>query len=511
MTKLAIKAVKKMFRDNKEKCGPGYDSLVDKLKNNPDVDNPYALAHYIKGEAKKKGATQANTLNTLSQLLKNGTKMRCSESARLIEEVTPAEAPEGHIFRVVLITEGLGNRRNMNYYGPEAINGAPPIFEGKPCFIDHPSESEDRDIPERRVRDKCGYFKNVKVESLNGVNAVTGELHFDLSDSGKNAYLKAMTALHYKNEFPNLESEYVGLSINADGEWEDRRVEWQGEFLDVNYVTQFKDAFSCDIVTSPARGGRFLALVESAAGAKPGKEGKAMTGLRKSLEAARAALDEAVKEADVVKKATKIAEAKKLFDAFLKEAEKTAMQDEDESESKKKEESEDEAYASEKKEAGADCEDESESEDEDESEAKKEGEDAADGDKKGDGDSKDSHTVITHKIVKKTGKAAVPDEKDGDDSSDDDDDAVESKRIAVTAMLKEAKIDLPENKVAELSKLPVKEAKKEIDFLRGLVEATAKKVISKMSVPSAKFASMSEAERKAVGSSNNDLFADCIR
>jgi len=493
MTKLVIKAVKTMFRDNKEKCGPGYVSLVDKLKDNPDVDNPYALVHYLKGEAKKKGSTQANTLNTLSQLLKKGTKMRCSESARLIEQVSPTEAPEGHIFKVVLITEGLGNRRNMNYYGPESIATAPPIFEGKSCFLDHPSESEDRDIPERRVKDKCGYFKNVKVESLDGFQSVTGELHFDLSESGQNAYLKAMTALHYKNEFPNLETEYVGLSINADGEWEDRRVEWLGEILDVNYVTRFKDAFSCDIVTSPARGGRFLALVESAAGAKPEKEGNAMNGLKKSLEAARTALDEAVKEADVIKKATKIAEAKKLFDDFLKEAEKTAMQDEGESESKAKEKCEDEdesevkAKASEKKEEEAKKEDESESED--------------------DADVKDEEKPED----KKDEEESEADDKAKDGEDEDEDETVESKRIAVNALIKEAKVDLPEEKVAALSKMPLKEAKKEIAFIKGLVEAVAKKVISKMSVPSAKFASMSESERKAVGSSNNDLFADCVR
>jgi hypothetical protein len=498
MTKLVIKAVKTMFRDNKEKNVAGYDSLVDKLKGDPDVDNPYALAHYIKGESKKKGATQANTLNTLSQLLKKGTKLRCSESAKFVEKVSVSEAPEGHVFKVVLITEGLGNRRNMNFYGPEAIVSAPGIFEGKPCFLDHPSESEDRDIPERRVRDKCGYFKNVKVESMDGAQAVTGELHFDLSDSGKNGYLKALTALHYRNEFPNLESEYVGLSINADGEWEDRKVEWLGEILDVNYVTQFKDAFSCDIVTSPARGGRFLALVESAAGAKPGKEGNAMKGLKKSLEAARAALEEAVKESDAAKKASKVAEAKKLFDAFLKEAETAAMQDEDESESEKKEGCEDEgeakvvAKASEKKEDEAKKEDESESEDDSEKK-----------DKEVPAVKKEETEAEDDKELPKGDKV------DGED--EDEDETVESKRLAVTALLKEAKVDLPEEKVAELGKLSLKEAKKEIAFLKGLVEATAKKVISKMSVPSARFASMSESERKAVGSGNNDLFADCLR
>jgi len=305
-------------------------ALVKKLKKKPDVDNPYALANWIKGEAKS-GKKQASSLSALGQLLRGAVKkLKCSETMRVVREVksTGAKTPTGyseHIIQVALISEGLGNRRNMNYYGPEAMQSAPVAFEGKSCFLDHPSESENRDIPERRVRDKCGYFKNVKLENLDGVRTAVGELHFDLSESGQQGYLKALSSLHYKDEFPGQESEYVGLSINADGEIEERRVEWQGEVLDVNYVTRFTDAFSCDIVTSPARGGRFLALVESAAGAKPKvKEGYAMDGLKKSLEAARTALEEADKETNLELKAKKVAEAKKSFDAFIKEAQQAA-------------------------------------------------------------------------------------------------------------------------------------------------------------------------------------------
>ena len=69
------------------------------------------------------------------------------------------------------------------------------------------------------------------------------------------------------HEFPGLDKEYVGLSVNANGVSEEKEINLDGENTTVNYVTQFTEAMSCDVVTLPARGGRFLALVESAAGA----------------------------------------------------------------------------------------------------------------------------------------------------------------------------------------------------------------------------------------------------
>jgi len=414
---------------------------------------------------------QANSANVFAQLMRGGKKQECTEAAKVISKKTApglgdaSSFPE-NIIEVLLITEGLGNRNDMNYYGPEAMASAPVAFEGKPCFLDHPSESEERDIPERHVLSKCGYFKNVHTETVDGMLSVVGDLHFDISESGKQGYLKALTALHYRDEFPGLDSEYVGLSINSNGERENRRIEWQGEKLDVNYVTRFVDAFSCDIVTSPARGGRFLALVESVAGAKHHRGGSAMDELRKCLDAARSALKEAVKETDSEKLKVKLAEADKLFDDFITKAEEASKKP-----SEKKKEDEDEAEA-EKKEAAA--------------KAKKE--------KKKEGcDSKEDE-----------------DEDDGEDE-DEDDDAVESRRIAITSLAKESGVELPAEKLEALIKMPLKEAKQEISFYGNLVKSATKKAISTIGVPAARFASMNEAERKEAGARNNELFADCKR
>ena len=229
---------------------------------------------------------------------------------RLIETNEGVKGKEGPRVTCVLITSGLGNRGQMNYYSVEAIQKGAALFEGKPCFLDHMAESEGQERPERTVKDKCGYFKNVRAEAIDGTVGLVGELHFDLSESGQMAYQKALTAIHYKGEFPDSNQEYVGLSINANGLREKRLVEVDGEKLEVNYVTEFTDVGSIDEVTTPARGGRFLAtLVESAAGAIL-KRTETQTMIVKKLKAALTALTEASKDeklSDELK--TKLSEA----------------------------------------------------------------------------------------------------------------------------------------------------------------------------------------------------------
>lgn len=194
---------------------------------------------------------------------------RFSESA-LMEVVAPVQkavqnsVQEGPRVTCWLITEGLGNRADMHYYGPECIQAGAPLFEGQPCFIDHQKRSEQQDQPERTVRDKCGYFRNVEVaRDENGKLGLRAELHYDLSETGRYAYDKACTAIHYKQEFPGSDKEYVGLSIAADGKLEEKTMMVGEEVLDVKYVTEFTAVGSVDEVTSPARGGRFTAVLDS--------------------------------------------------------------------------------------------------------------------------------------------------------------------------------------------------------------------------------------------------------
>lgn len=324
--------------------------------------------------------------------------IKMMEAVRMLEDSsTPIEATPGMYDRkmkVLLITEGLGNRVNMHFYGPEAIESGPSVFEGASCYLDHPSVSEEDDIPERRVRAKCGYFTDCKVEMVGGLKGVTGILHFDASESGDLAYQKGLTALQYQRFFPN--KEYVGFSIYAQGESEDRSITYQGEEVDVNYVKRFFGQASCDMVTTPARGGKFLALVESAAGARKKRNKEAGMKLTESLKAAHTALDAANKESDPEKRKTLLADATAKFNACMEEAEAAAERTEEAEE------------------------------------AANEAKTAAEALKK-----------KLEKEAKKVGKKpmADDDDEDGDEDDDKDDDKVESHRLAVKALIAEANLE----------------------------------------------------------------------
>jgi hypothetical protein len=68
-------------------------------------------------------------------------------------------------------------------------------------------------------------------------------------------------ALEYQKQFPESKDVYAGISINGGGVSHPATVRG----MEVNMVTAIEEAFSADIVTKPARGGRFVALMREAA------------------------------------------------------------------------------------------------------------------------------------------------------------------------------------------------------------------------------------------------------
>lgn len=295
------------------------------------------IAKKMAHDAKKKGEPVVKESDPSWELAKPAL---FQERMRMLEADANIDAKkdlEGCMVRCVLITEGLGNKRDRNYYGPEALKSGLAVFEGASAYLNHPTEEEEQIIPERRVEAKCGYFKNLKLEKYRDpktgtmVNGLCGELHFDLSEAGRCAYEKALTALHYRAEFPDSPYEYVGLSVNADGSAERRTIEVDGERMEVNYVLEFaRDAStSCDVVTSPARGGRFLAaMTEDEKGVIRvvlHKEETVKDKLKKLFASARTALKLAESEKDESKRKAKLAEAQ----AKMKEAEEEAEKSEE--------------------------------------------------------------------------------------------------------------------------------------------------------------------------------------
>ena len=211
--------------------------------------------------------------------------------AQVKEEATISAPISAGVYKVVLISEGLGNRENMNFYGPEALASAPAIFEGKPCYLNHPSYTEEEDIPERRVESQCGFYKNCKVETVDGLQSMTGELHLESTPQGEYAKQKCDFALLYRKQFPNSPEEYMGFSVAAAGTSEKRTVAVDGVNESVNYLMQFTGARSCDMVTTPGRGGKVLQFLESNRNLNAMEKKTAMNELHKSIQDALAKLD----------------------------------------------------------------------------------------------------------------------------------------------------------------------------------------------------------------------------
>lgn len=181
---------------------------------------------------------------------------------KIREAVAQASIDEaGRTARVIIISEGLGNLKDRNYYMASAVESAVKAFEGRQFYVDHPSASEDKDRPERSVRDLAGYFSDCAAGTTK--DADTGEtlaacfatLHFAESEPGNLAFAQVKTALEYQQKFPSSKDVYAGISINAGGVSHPGTVDG----MPVNVVTEIREAFSADIVTKPARGGKFLA------------------------------------------------------------------------------------------------------------------------------------------------------------------------------------------------------------------------------------------------------------
>jgi hypothetical protein len=495
--------------------------MKDEMEHTDDPETAKQIAkdhlgkdpHYYSKMKAKGMETESQAAGANSALLraKNSkqSSRRVSEAARIISRTekiiaNPQDStdaiPKGPMVKVVLISEGLGNRRDMNYYGPEALASAPAAFEGTHCFLNHPSYSEEQDIPERRVQDMCGFFKNVKVESIEGIRSVMGELHFDISESGMIGYQKLCTALRYQSEFPDSDKEYVGLSVNADGVSEEREMEIDGEPVVANYVTQFTDAMSCDIVTIPARGGKALALVESAAGANIRKK-EVRKMIVKRLQAAQSALKEAAKIDDADKRKDKLSEAQKAIESLLKEVLEAARKEAKNAE-KKEDESEAEAEGK---------------EDEAEVAGKalhKAAVDAAKKKLKGmgeepDADDKDEEEEDEATVVPGKTESKEKCEDEAESEKEAEDMATESARLAVKHLISESGLDAELFDVEVLAKAGLKEAKGEIARMKKVTESVTKKVCAALGdVSPAHLAKISESG-KSGSTNNNELFVNC--
>lgn len=161
-----------------------------------------------------------------------------TESRPLVEAATPAEGP-GQIF-VTMITPGWGT---SGYYSPAVLEAAAKnrVFPaGLHMYIDHPTDTEAVERPERSVRDLA---------------AVLTE---DARWEGGALKARARTLASQRQFIADL-AEHIGVSIRAEADIEIGEAEGRRGRI----ITEFLDGGSVDFVTSAGRGGRYQ-VIESA-------------------------------------------------------------------------------------------------------------------------------------------------------------------------------------------------------------------------------------------------------
>lgn len=167
------------------------------------------------------------------------------------------------VARSMLIREGPGNLGDRHWYTAEVLQKAvaEEVVEGAQCFLDHPTEVEDRVQPERSVLKLGGWYSDVAFgdyddPKLGKVSAIFADLHPPVGNEKVIELLR--TAVQYADKFPD--KSYVGLSINAIGTGEKATI--NGEIW--NRVDHLSEVVSVDLVTRAGAGGKLITFREAA-------------------------------------------------------------------------------------------------------------------------------------------------------------------------------------------------------------------------------------------------------
>lgn len=204
----------------------------------------------------------------------------------VIREAAKSGDPVGATkFEVILIEEGLGQFGTAYYYNKDLLKKSFYLFEGKKIYADHPTTIEEQTRPERSVRDILGFFENCEYVEENGRGKIKAVLNIlpDEHYRWARALLRESLELQKKNPDKSL----VGLSIAANGNatktsidtiigQTENNEEIKNKLLVakqkgiefVNYVTDFVEVISCDLVTEAGAGGKVISIKESKKGEK---------------------------------------------------------------------------------------------------------------------------------------------------------------------------------------------------------------------------------------------------
>ena len=140
---------------------------------------------------------------------------------------------------------------SSGYYTREALDSAPAVFGGAKVYLDHPGAQEDKDRPERSLRDLVGHIDQSVTREADGVWSALNVLP------------------HMKELVESLASNGdLDMSIRAVAEATPGEVDGRTGYL----IKRFLGAYSVDLVTEAGAGGRVFELIESARNHTPVQE-----------------------------------------------------------------------------------------------------------------------------------------------------------------------------------------------------------------------------------------------
>ncbi|MBU0822351.1 MAG: hypothetical protein KKC24_26235 [Gammaproteobacteria bacterium] len=145
---------------------------------------------------------------------------------------------------VIVIKAGF-NATKDRYYPKEVLQRDYSIFEGLKMYADHPTETEERERPERSIREWVATLKDVTCDE-NGT--VTG-----VADIIEDWLMKKLASLRDKEMLSEM-----GISINAVGHASKATIDG----VDTIVIEKLERANSVDFVTEPGAGGT-VTLYES--------------------------------------------------------------------------------------------------------------------------------------------------------------------------------------------------------------------------------------------------------
>lgn len=156
---------------------------------------------------------------------------------------------KGWIWEVVLIRAGYS--ANNNYYPPEILKQAVPLFEGVRALAR--SDDDHLQNAEKNIKNIVGWFDNVRYMAPGSSQVSEGGLVARFTISKAAGWLNVLI----KDAWEQGKKDLVGLSIVAEGQG--RLKKTSDGFIRV--VESIDRVSSVDVVVDPAAGGKFLKLV----------------------------------------------------------------------------------------------------------------------------------------------------------------------------------------------------------------------------------------------------------